>query len=412
MPALPRNCYKTPHGFMFRLVVPEPLRALIGKREIKKALGRDYREAVSQTRILAAQAEEQFTHARAQQALKQQHEDGLAVFEKTPPEKRLKRITQVSPELVAGLRSFWLSTLREDIAWRRAGLDEADYQDLEENIAEMQKKIAAALARGRPEPFLPVIRGLLIGRGYVLDVSPEEERQLVLDVLPAIQQGYDILAQRQAGRMAEPELTETPLPAVWEPPPAAEPGFGWEDLLSHWTADHPRNRRTVDEVERDLQSLSAFLPRATPATLTRAQVTAWLRHLRDARGNGAKTLEKKGTLLGALFSSALKDELLDRNPFAGYDYNRFSAREGIEDPDAREPFTLEQLRRLFSRDGLYGITTKGGGGYHTRIWVALLSLFSGARIDEIIRLTVENIHQDPVPYFRITKGKTSSSVRD
>lgn len=414
MPALPRNCYKTPHGFSFRLVVPEPLRALIGKREIKKALGRDYRQAVGQARLLAAQAEERLARARAQLALRQQHEDGLAAFEKTPPGKRLKRIGQVTPELVAGLRSFWLSTLREDLAWRRAGLDEADYRDLEENIAEMQKKIAAALARGRPEPFLPVIHGLLIGRGYLLDVSPEAERQLALDVLPAIQEGYDILAQRQAGRMAEPELPETPLPAVWEPPPAAEPepGFGWEDLLGHWKGDHPRNRRTVDEVERDLESLRAFLPRSTPATLTRAQVTAWLRHLRDTYGNGAKTLEKKGTLIGALFSSAVKDEILDRNPFAGYDYRRFATREGMADPDERQPFTLDQLKLLFSADGLYGITTKGGGGYHTRIWVALLGLFSGARLDELISLTVEDIHSKPVPYFRIVKGKTASSVRD
>ncbi|MGA7800968.1 MAG: DUF6538 domain-containing protein, partial [Gammaproteobacteria bacterium] len=87
MPALPRNCYKTPHGYLFRLVVPEPLRSLIGKREIKKSLGRDYREAVSRARTFAAEAEQQLAAARAQHTLRRQQEDGLAVFRRTPLEK-------------------------------------------------------------------------------------------------------------------------------------------------------------------------------------------------------------------------------------------------------------------------------------------------------------------------------------
>ncbi|MEJ2646033.1 MAG: site-specific integrase [Gammaproteobacteria bacterium] len=413
MPALPRNCYRTPHGFVFRIVVPEALRPLIGKREIKKSLGRDYREAVSRARTFAAEAEQQLAAARAQHTLQRQHEDGLAVFRRTPLEKRLKRITRVTSELAAGLRSLWLSSLTEDIAWRRRGVDEADYEELNQNITEMRERIAQALARGQPEPFVPAIHALLIGRGYELDISPEEERQLVLDVLPAVQEGYDILAQRQAGRLVEPQPSDTPpLPAVWEPPPPTPTGFGWQNLLQHWKDDRRRNRRTLDEVERDLDSLTAFLPQSEPATLTRTEVTAWLRHLRDAHGNGPKTLEKKGTLMGALFSSALKDDLLDRNPFSGYDYRRFAAREGIADPDARMPFTRPQLEQLFSNDGLYGLRTKGGGGYHTRMWVALLGLFSGARLDEITRLTVSDIHRNPVPHLSINRAKTSSSIRD
>ena len=43
MPALPSNCYKTRNGYLFRIVVPEPLRDAVGKREIKQALGKDYR---------------------------------------------------------------------------------------------------------------------------------------------------------------------------------------------------------------------------------------------------------------------------------------------------------------------------------------------------------------------------------
>ena len=418
MPALPSNCYKTPHGYLFRIVVPEPLRAAVGKREIKQSLGKDYRQAVSQARLLALQVDQQFHGLRQQIDQQEDYAQAFECYVAQAPHHPLKAITQVTPELVSGLKALWLSTLDADIAWRREGIDEEEYQELEENIPEVQAKIAQALARGKPEPFLPVIRTLLLGKGYQLAVSPEEERRLVLDVLPAIQEGYDILAQRQVGRMVHPNLTpeDIPLPAVWEPAPTAAPshsGLNWQRLLEHWRQDCPRKPRTDAEMERLVQALSTFLPKATPATLSRAQVTDWLRHERDQRGNSAKTLEKKGTLVGALFSVAVKDELLEKNPFSGFDYKRFAAKAGLAPKSKRRPFTQAELVQVFSPQGLYGpITSSGGGGYHARVWIPLIGLYSGARLDEIGQLTVDHIVQEPVPHFRILYGKNKNSIRD
>ncbi|MHB1734970.1 MAG: DUF6538 domain-containing protein [Acidithiobacillus sp.] len=204
MPALPSNCYKTRNGYLFRIVVPEPLRAAVGKCEIKKALGKDYRQAVSQARLLALQVDQQFQSLRQQSRQQEDYAEAFQRYVAQAPNLPLKVITKVMPELVTGIRSLWLSTLEADLAWRREGIDDEDYQELQENIQAVQAKIAQALARGQPEAFLPAIRTLLVGKGYQLAVSPEEERQLVLDVLPALQEGYDILAQRQ--------------PAVWSNP--------------------------------------------------------------------------------------------------------------------------------------------------------------------------------------------------
>lgn len=105
-----------------------------------------------------------------------------------------------------------------------------------------------------------------------------------------------------------------------------------------------------------MRALATCLPKATPASLTRAQVTEWLRHERETRGNSAKTLEKKGTLVGALFSVTVKDELLEKNPFAGFDYSRFTAKEGLADPNEREPagatlaYFLSERRPLLCRE--------------------------------------------------------------
>lgn len=416
MPALPRNCYKTPHGFLFRITVPEALRAAVGKREIKKSLGKDYREAVSQARLLSVQVDRQFSELHEKSAQQHQNQDALNSYFKTPADRRLKAITEVTPELAGGLRSLWLAGLEADLVWRREGLDDDDYDELAQNITQVKGMIAKALARGQPDAFIPAVHNLLVGRGYQLAVSVEAERKLVLDILPAIQQGYDILEQRQAGRLVNPpKLDDPPLRAVWEPAPVApDNGLAWQQLLDHWRKDRIRPARTTQEVETYINALANFLPKASPATLTRAQVTEWLRNERETRGNGAKTLEKKGTLVGALFSVAVKDELLEQNPFAGFDYSRFATKEGIENPDEREPFTLEQLTRIFSKDeGLFTVTKAGGGGgYHARVWMPLLSLYSGARIDEVGSLSVSDILREPVPYLHIKRGKNQSSVRE
>lgn len=417
MPALPSNTYRTPYGYIFRVVVPESLRKLVGKREIKKSLGQDYQKAVSQARLLAVQVDRRFNELRKQVAEHESLQSGLENFLARPLDQRLKPLTVITPELVSALKSLWLSTLETDLTWRREGIDDDEYEDLQENIATMQRLIGQALARGKVDPFIPVARTLLLGRGYDLAVSAEEERKLVLDLLPAIQEGYDILEQRQNGRLVKPaELPTPPLPAVWEAASPDEGGLTWQSVFEHWRDDRPRPARTARDAETYLSALQEFLPRSTPATLTRAQVTDWLRHVRETRGNSAKTLEKKGTLVGAMFSVAVKDELLEKNPFAQFDYSRFALKEGIEPEDERDPFSLEQIKRIFSRDeGLFSpkiSSRSGGGGYHARVWISLLSFLSGARLDEIGRLTPTDIELEPVPYFRIRRGKNQSSVRD
>ncbi|MHB1581352.1 MAG: site-specific integrase, partial [Acidithiobacillus sp.] len=209
---------------------------------------------------------------------------------------------------------------------------------------------------------------------------------------------------------------DIPLRAVWEsatPTAPSNSGLSWQRLLEHWRQDCPRKPRTDAEMQRLVQALSAYLPKATPATLTRAQVTDWLRNERDQRGNSAKTLEKKGTLVGAIFSVAVKDELLEKNPFSEFDYKRFATKEGLAPESSRRPFTQSELTRIFSNAGLYGITTStGGGGYHARIWIPLIALYSGARLNEIGQLTVDHIILESVPYFKILKAKNQGSIRD
>ena len=128
----------------------------------------------------------------------------------------------------------------------------------------MKGLIAKAIARGQPEAFVPAIRNLLFGRGYQLAVSSEDELKLALDVLPAIQEGYDILEQRQAGRMVGPlKLEGTPLRAAWESgnPSISTKGISWQQLREHWQNDRTRPAKTNKEVETYINAISILFPK-------------------------------------------------------------------------------------------------------------------------------------------------------
>jgi len=100
LPALPSNFYRTPHGYLFCIVVREALRAAIGKREIKKSLGKDYRAAVSQVRLLVLRVDTQFAELLKQQVQQRQDTDSLEAYLEVKPGKwRLEPITKVTVPL-------------------------------------------------------------------------------------------------------------------------------------------------------------------------------------------------------------------------------------------------------------------------------------------------------------------------
>jgi integrase len=358
-----------------------------------------------------------FQSIRSKLEIQKSQRDDLTNFLSKPPEKRLKPITEVTIDLVASVKHLWLSTLDADLARRREGLDDDEYDELQTNISSMKLMIGSALARGDVKIFIPPTRALFTGRGYELKLSPEAERLLVLDVLPALQEGYDILEQRQQGRQVKPDFDPSlALPAVWEEPPVPSLGLSWDKLFEHWKHDRDRPEQTVRDAASYLSSIRQAFPKSTPATFTRGLVTAWLRQERELRNNKPKTLEKKGTLMGAMFSVAVKDELLDKNPFAGFDYKRFAAKEGVEDKEARLPFNKAELKRIFSsEEGVVSpqvVKLQGGGGYYARVWLPAIALLSGARLDEIGSLTVHDVIAGPIPHFKVRRGKTHSSVRE
>ncbi|MBU0592125.1 MAG: site-specific integrase [Gammaproteobacteria bacterium] len=447
MPALPRNCYKTPHGFLFRITVPEAFRPAIGKREIKQALGKDYREAVTQARILSVQVDRQFSELRAQTIQQNEHQAALDAYLAKPVDKRLIAITEITPELIGGLRSLWLATLEADLAWRREGLEDADYDELQQNITEVKGMIAKALARGQPDAFIPVVRTLLVGRGYQLAITQEEERKLVLDVLPAIQEGYDILEQRQSGRLVDPPKYDTPpLRAAWEP--VSSPGCNdkrethlnanktsavhlFEEVINDFLGVYAKSKKTamyrkhqpvltmllevvgnkpITELRQsDLNGFFKLLgkipPRWNDACRKRKLTVLQLAELEHPVTLGPKSFED--TYLASIrsFLKVAKKDWQDKGfPTTLTTDGQQYQGDRKEGEDKQRPFRQAELKRLFEGPEMQSYAADPAQAHC--YWLPHIGLYTGARVNEICQLNPQtDILRDEesgIWYFWIT----------
>ncbi|WP_328805822.1 site-specific integrase [Sphingobium yanoikuyae] len=97
---------------------------------------------------------------------------------------------------------------------------------------------------------------------------------------------------------------------------------------------------------------------------------------------------------GSLLNWAVAEEYIGRNPSKG-----LQLAETVHPLDRRRPFSIEQLRRIFSAPVYSGCKDEQAGyalpgstvATGARYWVALLGLLSGARLNEICQLDVADI---------------------
>jgi integrase len=193
--SMPTYLQRTGHRYVFRQAVPASLREVIGKREVKKSLGSDYREAVSKGKILAVQVEQQFEAAREKIARKTQRLERMKIS--------LKVISEITPALLSQFRSRWLSIVDVSDWQRRANQFESVGQDeIAENHASLVPELKQALATGNVDAFIPVMHQTLYLMGF--ELAPElhessDERRLALELVRGALEGAKVIAARDSG---------------------------------------------------------------------------------------------------------------------------------------------------------------------------------------------------------------------
>nr|WP_096641209.1 DUF6538 domain-containing protein [Sphingomonas adhaesiva] len=162
---------------------------------------------------------------------------------------------------------------------------------------------------------------------------------------------------------------------------------------------------------RDFVALLREMPKSAHQRfpdLTITEVIAAAKEKGERRVISTANLNAYINRFGGVMNWAMNEGYLDRNPLKG-----LKLRDPVKKRDKRNPFSIEQLRRIFDapiytgcRDDANGYAVPGDQRpRRARFWVPLIALFSGLRLNEICQLEVSDIRAiDGIPCFRVASG--------
>jgi hypothetical protein len=140
-----------------------------------------------------------------------------------PGQPEPQRLHTLSPELLDGLAASWLgSMLHGDEQRCLAGLGEAEFEELGQELAKTRAELGALLSRGAIAPFVPAFGTMLRLHGYDAALDDDELRAGPYRLLRTVVAGPDLRLQRQAGH-------DVPTPTASAPAVVANPA-DWDAL--------------------------------------------------------------------------------------------------------------------------------------------------------------------------------------
>ena len=231
--------------------------------------------------------------------------------------------------------------------------------------------------------------------GLLVDWSSEAGRAGLLECLKAYRTAARELVQRDAGDVVDtPPEQQRPQP---EPVPAApaNPGKCMADALEAWKGLGVRKAKTIGVFTRHVALFAEMMGDPELSTLRRADGIRF----RDALTrraikavNTAASADNVLTTIKALTNVAKDQEWLTINPF-----ERLTVTEGGRESEGREPWTVEELSRLFDAPLFTQYVLPAGNaiankaGADAAYWVPLLLLYTGARPSEVCQLWTDDL---------------------
>lgn len=282
------------------------------------------------------------------------------------------------------------------------------------------------------------IDAVLAENGVAIPRVHPDRRRLVLALLRAGVEGHrDVLARMEG------KPVQTPLPVEPLKLPEPDQGPNLRDAYKAWKVQQKPADKTAEEygvyVERFIaingdtpirsitkkqvlayrNGLSLF-PRNIPVDLRQASVEAiqeWAAKNRAKLLSRSTINDKAIGAISAILAVALKHDDIAANPCVG---TKFKLKEG--ETVERQPYGDRDLEKLLAS----AVFAKGkrfaAGGGDAQKWLPLISMYSGARLEEIGQLRTADVRcEDGIHFFDMetiddtpgqeTRRKTKSSRR-
>ena len=381
VPALPTNLVRVGAVFKFRARIPTPLLPLYApKREITESLRT--KSLTEARRLLPAV---QLKYQREWDNLIAAMHDGF----------RDITLNDHGIAYIVGMLEH--ESLAGDDAIRNAGnYDIEDIREYRERLTESIAYLRDAAAIRDLDIIKPALEQYLHIKKLNPVGCPENFDRLAMAYLQASIRTNEALLARMRGD-AVPVSPPPTLPTQGKPAeaPVSKQRTSLYSLFEYWRDAVPgRPQKTIDDYEKRVRGFDALTKNKPAEQLVKADFVAY----RDARLKevAPRTVEKDLSFLKAIMQFAFESDKIPANPAAGIKVAKnemASARRDLEPAD---------LSKLFASSIYTSRQRPRGGGGEAAAWLPLMALYTGARLEELCQLTLDDIKTDArIPYFRI-----------
>ncbi|MFP3565608.1 site-specific integrase [Paraburkholderia sp. SIMBA_030] len=208
-------------------------------------------------------------------------------------------------------------------------------------------------------------------------------------------------------RRIEGEVSETP-----ELIPLVDENDTWEAALKCWKEERMPARKTVDDVMRQIQRFRSHVGDLPLLVLTPDHIESFKALCLEKDDVEHGRVNTILSLLSPLIRLAMRKKLtkLATNPFSGMKFDAKVVEANRK--TVRTAFAIDQLNQVFASP----VCTRGHrpdkGGGDAAYWAPLVGLHTGARVEDVCRLTVADVVQrDGVWCFYLHDTKRESRTR-
>ncbi|WP_156900653.1 site-specific integrase [Maridesulfovibrio bastinii] len=415
---------KGTRNWQFRAKIPVDLQEVYGKKEITYSLRTaNYQEALEKTRIASVKLDQEFAEKRRQR-------DAEAV----------DKLSEIEVERITAIWRH--EALQADEESRINGLSPTEFQSWDDAITFAYVEARESLATGNLNRISVELDDLLDQIGMKVAKGSEVYKQLAYALLKAKVETLEALKARHEGRVVKtpPEsalpVTVTPMDTDKNDPTITQVHAMWAE--EHLAADGPEKtvkdfgtyvRRFVElhgdlpvsqitkKHVRDYKDAMLKYPSRRVGKLkdmTVPQLLEYVREHPDTPVISPRTVNDRALgAIGAVLGWAESNDYIETNPASGVKVKAMKVKR-----TARLPYSVEDLNTIF-RFPIYTENDRpqAGAGEAAK-WLPLLAAFTGARLEELGQLTLDDIREDQnIKYLDMStldegkRRKTESSKR-
>lgn len=385
------------NSFYFRLRVPAPLFAAIGKKEISEALGHlSHPQAAIKARELSAHYTALF------QSLL--HELGLEATAPIAP--ALPRRSPSIAEVTHIAREAARELLVKDELVRSSGVNSAGGDHWSSVVQDLDDEISIALSGGKQGQLYQRFEADLTAHGLTSPTDREEKRLMVYRWASIYGKSLQQVQQRVKGEPVdtpEPQdapasLKETKGAAITDPSKKTAEQLKLRDIFQLWI-DHEPNRpgKTVASASLAVGRFESMSGNPSIGALTRADGADYRKKL---MGSELSQCTASTTLVWV--NILLNFEVDNYQRIVVNPWKKLSITDNV--PTIRDEWKDSQVIQLFSDPVFqaYSLPKSINAGLDAAYWVPVIGAYTGARASEIAQLVVDDLQVvDGIQCFRI-----------